>query len=251
MWDSFVPLYDECMHEGEFHLAFTASPSEWEPNDIKCGIPNANLDHRLPSEVFERASTTSWVDHHHAKPDHTGERHGKLTVIGPARKSAWVYRCDCGKEKIAGISIIRNSKSCGCEKHLKSRERPKKYIPTKPATPDVVLPSSGADIYVTKYLLALGCILKIASAAPPEQRGYARDIYGELYSPGEWSLNQEMAEARARLIVQRKKDFYLYKLNELSVEDVDAGAQQRRHLYTRRLNALDAITFEAVEKTRR
>ena len=54
------------------------------------------------------------------KIDLTGWRFGKLTVLRPAEnignKTAWICRCDCGKEIIAKTTHLRegNTKSCGC-----------------------------------------------------------------------------------------------------------------------------------------
>lgn len=47
----------------------------------------------------------------------TGERFGKLTVLGPAAdKGTWNVRCDCGNEKVVKGASLRsgNTKSCGC-----------------------------------------------------------------------------------------------------------------------------------------
>ena len=53
--------------------------------------------------------------------DLTGQRFGRLTVIGRAENSAkgearWICMCDCGKEHTVSGSYLRTgkSKSCGC-----------------------------------------------------------------------------------------------------------------------------------------
>ena len=55
------------------------------------------------------------------KMDLTGQRFGKLTVLRPAEnigsRTAWVCRCDCGREIALRSSALRsgNTKSCGCQ----------------------------------------------------------------------------------------------------------------------------------------
>ena len=52
--------------------------------------------------------------------DLTGKRFGRLTVIGRAEKgkfgSAWLCKCDCGKEKVVSRSHLTSgeTRSCGC-----------------------------------------------------------------------------------------------------------------------------------------
>jgi hypothetical protein len=54
--------------------------------------------------------------------DHTGERFGKLTAIKFLRRdneknrTYWLFKCDCGKEKIATINNLKKGvmNSCGC-----------------------------------------------------------------------------------------------------------------------------------------
>ena len=52
--------------------------------------------------------------------DLTGQRFGKITVLRPAEnigtKTAWVCRCDCGREIIVKTYHLRDNhtKSCGC-----------------------------------------------------------------------------------------------------------------------------------------
>lgn len=53
--------------------------------------------------------------------DRTGQRFGKLTVLGQAGRNAlkkvlWKCRCDCGNEAVvvAGSLVTGNTESCGC-----------------------------------------------------------------------------------------------------------------------------------------
>ena len=54
------------------------------------------------------------------KLDLTGQRYGKLTVLGPAEntggKTAWKCRCDCGQETVVLTKRLRSghTTSCGC-----------------------------------------------------------------------------------------------------------------------------------------
>ena len=54
------------------------------------------------------------------KLDLTGHRYGKLTVIGPAEnigtRTAWLCRCDCGRETVVRSNRLRSghTTSCGC-----------------------------------------------------------------------------------------------------------------------------------------
>ena len=54
------------------------------------------------------------------KLDLTGQQFGKITVLRPAEnigtKTAWVCRCDCGREVIVKTYHLRDghTKSCGC-----------------------------------------------------------------------------------------------------------------------------------------
>ena len=56
------------------------------------------------------------------KLDLTGHRYGKLTVIGPAEnigtRTAWLCRCDCGRETVVRSNRLRSghTTSCGCSK---------------------------------------------------------------------------------------------------------------------------------------
>lgn len=64
--------------------------------------------------------------------DRTGDRYGRLLVMGRARsrsrRVAWLCRCDCGTEvEVRGDLLIRgNTRSCGCLQ----RERTSKAVVT-------------------------------------------------------------------------------------------------------------------------
>ena len=59
--------------------------------------------------------------HSRRKLDLTGQRYGKLTVLGPAEnignRTAWRCRCDCGREAVVKTCCLRSghTKSCGCQ----------------------------------------------------------------------------------------------------------------------------------------
>jgi hypothetical protein len=60
--------------------------------------------------------------------DLTGQRFGRLTVVSHIgtnkhRKALWLCRCDCGKEKVVNIQLLKNSdvKSCGCLREDRER----------------------------------------------------------------------------------------------------------------------------------
>ena len=69
-----------------------------------------------------------------SRPDLTGQRFGRLTVLGLATPNGkpgrrWLCRCDCGNENTPLTYSLKSgtSKSCGClarERASKSRERP-------------------------------------------------------------------------------------------------------------------------------
>ena len=69
------------------------------------------------------------MGHSTQKVDLTGHRYGKLTVLSPAEnigaKTAWVCRCDCGRETVVQTCNHRwgNTKTCGCQ-HSKSKGNP-------------------------------------------------------------------------------------------------------------------------------
>ena len=60
------------------------------------------------------------MGHSTKKLNLAGERYGKLTVLRPAEnisgRTAWLCRCDCGKETIVKTCHLRNGHviSCGC-----------------------------------------------------------------------------------------------------------------------------------------
>lgn len=60
------------------------------------------------------------MSHSTKKLNLIGQRYGKLTVIAPAEnigsKTAWLCRCDCGKETIVKTCYLRKGHvtSCGC-----------------------------------------------------------------------------------------------------------------------------------------
>ena len=62
------------------------------------------------------------MSHSPKKIDLTGQRYGRLTVVAPAEnvggRTAWLCRCDCGKETIVKSHHLRSghTRSCGCKK---------------------------------------------------------------------------------------------------------------------------------------
>ena len=60
------------------------------------------------------------MGHSRQKMDLTGQRYGKLTVVGPAEnigeRTAWRCVCDCGREVVVKSNRLRSghTKSCGC-----------------------------------------------------------------------------------------------------------------------------------------
>ena len=64
--------------------------------------------------------------HSRHKLDLTGQRYGRLTVLGPAEnigdRTAWLCRCDCGRELVVKTQRLREGRtlSCGCDKTEKS-----------------------------------------------------------------------------------------------------------------------------------
>ena len=60
--------------------------------------------------------------HSRKKLDLTGQRFGKLTVLAPAENigshTAWLCRCDCGREIVAITRDLRRDRrtSCGCDR---------------------------------------------------------------------------------------------------------------------------------------
>ena len=60
--------------------------------------------------------------HRTKKLDLTGQRFGKLVVLGPAKNisscTAWRCRCDCGRETVVMTKRLRDGHrtSCGCDR---------------------------------------------------------------------------------------------------------------------------------------
>ena len=60
--------------------------------------------------------------HSRKKLDLVGQRFGRLTVLAPAERvgqyTAWLCRCDCGREAVVTTRRLRsgNTRSCGCLK---------------------------------------------------------------------------------------------------------------------------------------
>ena len=60
------------------------------------------------------------MEHSRQRVDLTGQRYGKLTVVAPApnvgSRTAWLCRCDCGRETVVLTHRLRcgHTKSCGC-----------------------------------------------------------------------------------------------------------------------------------------
>ena len=60
------------------------------------------------------------MDHSRKKLDLTGQKFGRLTVLAPAEnikdRTAWLCRCDCGREAVVKTYRLRNGRavSCGC-----------------------------------------------------------------------------------------------------------------------------------------
>lgn len=61
------------------------------------------------------------MSHSRKKVDLTGQRYGRLTVLAPAEniggKTAWLCRCDCGRETVVKTHHLRSghTKTCGCQ----------------------------------------------------------------------------------------------------------------------------------------
>ena len=69
--------------------------------------------------------------HSRKKLNLTGQRFGRLTVVGPAEnvgeRTAWLCRCDCGQSVVVKTCRLRtgHTKSCGC---LSSKENPQSAL---------------------------------------------------------------------------------------------------------------------------
>ena len=61
------------------------------------------------------------MEHSRKRVDLTGQRYGKLAVLAPAEnvggRTAWLCRCDCGREAVVKTVHLRSghTKSCGCQ----------------------------------------------------------------------------------------------------------------------------------------
>lgn len=77
------------------------------------------VDSSQTKDAGERAG-----GHSRKKLDLTGQRYGKLTVLAPAEniggRTAWLCRCDCGRETVVKTRHMRSghTKSCGCQNGL-------------------------------------------------------------------------------------------------------------------------------------
>jgi hypothetical protein len=66
------------------------------------------------------AEVKHYMRHSTKKLELTGQKYGKLTVIGPAQnigsRTAWRCQCECGKETIVKTNCLRSghTTSCGC-----------------------------------------------------------------------------------------------------------------------------------------
>lgn len=69
--------------------------------------------------------------HSRKKLDLTGQKFGKLTVLGPAEnigdRTAWLCQCDCGRRAVIKTCHLRSghTSSCGC---LSTRETPESAL---------------------------------------------------------------------------------------------------------------------------
>ena len=85
----------------------------------KCDCGNECL---LSSNVLARGqSSCGCYRHARIRKDRTGERHGRLVVLGPANikkrtENYWLCKCDCGNECVVSGSQLKKdgTKSCGC-----------------------------------------------------------------------------------------------------------------------------------------
>lgn len=104
-----------------------------------CGKEVSVVQHSLRSKTNPTRSCacSNQVAPHHVGADLTGQRFGRLTVIGldpesyvsPSGKSKarkWICRCDCGNtvsvQRGSLLAKKNSSRSCGCLRSEKSRE---------------------------------------------------------------------------------------------------------------------------------
>ena len=70
----------------------------------------------------EHGEAAAALRHSTKRLDLTGQRYGKLTVLRPAEncggRTAWLCRCDCGRETVARTVYLRSGRrcSCGCDR---------------------------------------------------------------------------------------------------------------------------------------
>lgn len=58
--------------------------------------------------------------------DHTGERYGKLVVVGYShydKRHYWECRCDCGNTTVMLVRKKRNNQSCGCARYQYHKDK--------------------------------------------------------------------------------------------------------------------------------
>ena len=73
-----------------------------------------------PRTSSTQSKTAGEKSHSRRKIDLTGQRYGKLMVIEPSEnvggRTAWLCRCDCGRELIAKTVHLRSGRltDCGC-----------------------------------------------------------------------------------------------------------------------------------------
>ena len=73
-----------------------------------------------PRTSSTQSKTAGEKSHSRRKIDLTGQRYGKLMVIEPAEnvggRTAWLCRCDCGRETVVRTNRLRSghTSSCGC-----------------------------------------------------------------------------------------------------------------------------------------
>lgn len=92
-----------------------------------CGVSvwrchcDCGRDVELPIDRLTKGVNKSCGCQQYAYLDLTGQRYGRLTVLGLAGQDKfgqyqWRCRCDCGKETVVGRGSLRsgNAQSCGC-----------------------------------------------------------------------------------------------------------------------------------------